>query len=124
MSTRSVVPIEVFFSYSHKDLKYAEELKKHLIALRHQGRIEWHDRDIDAGKDWESSINENLSNASIILLLISPNYMASDYCYSIEMKGALERHEAGQARVIPVLIRPTIIHGVPFEHLQMLPPNN
>lgn len=124
MATISTDKIEVFFSYSHSDAKYAQELQKHFSGLRKQGLIEWHDRDIDAGKDWESSINEDLNNASIILLLISPSYMASDYCYSVEMKRALERHETRQARVIPILIRPTVTDGAPFRYLQSLPPNH
>lgn len=80
-------PITIFYSYAHEDEKLRERLEKHLSLLRQQGVItEWYDRQIVAGTDWTQAIDNHLKTASIILLLISPDFLASDYCYSIEMK--------------------------------------
>lgn len=118
----AVEPIQVFYSYAHKDEIFRRELEKHLSSLRQQGFIqEWHDRMIVAGSDWAFDIDTHLNNASIILLLISPDFMTSDYCLSIEMTRAMELHEAGQANVIPILLRPVDWEGAPFAKLQVLP---
>jgi predicted RecA/RadA family phage recombinase len=115
-------PIEVFFSYSHKDEELRDELEKHLSILRRQGVITgWHDRRIGAGKEWEGEIDEHLNTADVILLLISADFLASDYCYDKEMRRALERHDAGEARVIPVILRPVDWEGASFGKLQALP---
>jgi hypothetical protein len=117
-----IEPIEVFYSYSHKDEDLRNELNKHLTILRRQGVIrEWHDRQITAGTEWAGQIDEHLNSADIILLLISADFLFSDYCYDIELKRALERHEAGEACVIPVILRPVDWKGAPFGKLQALP---
>jgi TIR domain len=114
--------ISLFFSYSHRDESLRDELEIHLAALKRQGVIQtWHDRRIGAGKDFNSEISENLESAQIILLLISPYFIASDYCYDIEMKRALERHEFGEARVIPVILHPCDWHSLPFGNLTATP---
>jgi hypothetical protein len=90
--------------------------------LKKEGLIMgWYDREIRAGAEWASEIEAHLNSAHVILLLISPDFMASDYCYSIEMKRALERHNALEARVIPVILRPTDWERAPFGKLQALP---
>ena len=115
---------ELFYSYAHKDEKLRNELEKHLFHLKRLGLIaEWYDRDISAGTEWEYEINAHLNSASIILLLISPDFIASEYCYSIEMTKAMERHEAGEARVIPIILRPSDWKSSPFSKLQVLPTN-
>jgi tetratricopeptide (TPR) repeat protein len=115
-------PVEVFFSYSHKDEKLLGKLRDHLSNLKRLGVIaDWYDRKIGAGKEWENAIDEHLDSASVILLLISSNFMASDYCNDIEVRRAMERHEAGEARVIPVLLRPCDWDGAPFSKLNALP---
>jgi hypothetical protein len=102
-----------------------KKLEKHLISLQRQGFIAgWHDRLINAGTQWEHEIDAHLNEAHIILLLISGSFLASTYCYSIEMKRALERHEAGEARVIPVILRPVYWQDTPFSRLQVLPTNS
>jgi TIR domain len=114
--------IDIFISYAHEDEAWREELEKHLSILKWQGIIGvWHDRDISAGSEWEKAINAHLETAHLILLLVSPDFIASEYCYGIEMKQALERHEAGSARVLPIIIRPVHWQGAPFGKLQMLP---
>ena len=113
---------QLFFSYSHLDEALRNELEKHLTALKHQGIIEmWHDRRIGAGKEFSHEISENLERADIILLLVSSDFISSPYCYGIEMTRALERHQNGEARVIPVILRPCYWHKLPFGHLLAIP---
>jgi len=113
---------EIFYSYAHKDEHLKKKLEIHLSLLKQEGLITgWYDREIRAGAEWASEIEAHLNSAHIILLLVSPDFMASDYCYSIEMRRALERHEAQEARVIPVILRPTDWERAPFSKLQALP---
>jgi len=117
-------PVKVFCSYSHKDESLVNELFLHLSVLRRQGVIEGrHDREVPAGAEWEEAIDFRLNDAQLILLLISSDFLASDYCYDIEMKRAMERQEAGEAVVIPIILRPCDWRGAPFDKLQPLPPN-
>src|SRR5205085_5289211 len=103
MTTEPVQSIELFYSYAHEDERLRKELEKHLALMKRQKLISaWHDRNIGAGTEWANEIDTHLNTARIILLLISPDFIASDYCYSIEMTRALERHKAGEARVIPI----------------------
>lgn len=115
-------PPRLFYSYSHKDEALRDELAKHLKILERQNVLDsWHDRDIAPGADWDRDISQNLLDADIILLLVSVDFMASDYIWGKELKVALERHEKGEARVIPVILRETDWIGGPFSHLQALP---
>ncbi len=114
--------IEIFCCYARRDQPLLNKLKAHLMPLQHQGLITiWADIDIDAGIEWEKEIKKHLDTAQIILLLISPDFMNSAYCYSIEMKRALERHDRGEARVIPIILRPVYWQGAPFGRLKVLP---
>ena len=118
----SPASIEVFYSYAHEDEALIKELRKHLSILKRQGVIrEWYDREITAGTEWKGQIDQHLNSAGVILLLISADFLASDYCYDVEMKRALERHDQGEARVIPVILRPVDWQGAPFGKLQSLP---
>jgi hypothetical protein len=112
----------VFYSYAHEDESLRRQLEAHLSALRRQGEIaEWHDRQIVAGSDWARDIDAHLDSADIVLLLISADFIASDYCWGIEMRRALERHEAGEAVVIPVILRPVDWQIEPLSRLQAVP---
>lgn len=114
--------LEIFISYSHMDERLLKKLEKHLIPLKRQDLItDWYDRRISPGKEWAHEINKHLDTAQLILLLVSPDYVASDYCYSFEVKRAIERHETGEACVIPVILRPADWEGTPFGKLQALP---
>jgi internalin A len=98
--------VRLFYSYSHKDETLRNKLETHLKLLHRQGLLEtWHDRKIEAGAEWKQKIDDNLERADIILLLVSADFIASDYCYEKEMGRALERHEKGEALVIPVIVR-------------------
>jgi hypothetical protein len=114
--------VELFFSYAHKDEGLRDKLATHLTLLQRQGVITaWHDRRIIAGSKWADQIDEHLNSANIILLLISADFLASNYCYDVELKRAMERHEAGEAVVIPIILRPVDWTGAPFGQLQALP---
>ena len=122
MAAADTAPIEIFISYSHKDEALREQLGNHLGLLKRQGVIDaWHDRRIGAGQEWAGAIDDHLSRAAVILLLVSSDFLASDYCYDLEMTRALERHDAGDARVIPVILRSVDWTGAPFAKLQALP---
>src|SRR5450755_4661092 len=119
---RKPEPVTVFLAYAHEDELLCSELEKHLSLLQRQGLLStWQDRRIRAGTDWAQEIDKHSSSASIILLLVSSDFLASDYCYGVEMQRALERHQAGQTQVIPVLLRSVDWKGAPFQHLQGLP---
>ncbi|MGJ3250235.1 MAG: TIR domain-containing protein [Elainellaceae cyanobacterium] len=118
----SQAPLEVFISYSHNDDDLQDELVIHLSNLKRQKKITaWHDRAVEAGDEWDAQIKAKLESARIILLLISPPFMASDYCYDIEMQRAMQRHEEGTARVIPIILRPCDWKDSPFSKLKALP---
>ena len=116
--------IEIFCCYARKDQPLLQSLKAHLMPLQWQGLITiWSDTDINAGAEWEEEIKKHLNTAQIVLLLVSPDFMASEYCYSKELKRAMERHEQHEARIIPIVLRPTYWKGAPFDRTQMLPIN-
>jgi internalin A len=105
-----------------KDSKFREQLGAHLALLTAQHTLQlWNDRAILAGADWAKEINKNLEVADLVLLLISADFMASRYCYGIEMKRALERHQARTAQVVPILVRACDLKDAPLKHLQWLP---
>jgi hypothetical protein len=118
----AIKPVKLFYSYSHKDEGLREELVKHLTILKRQGVLEpWHDRDIEAGAEWNQEIERHLNEAQIILLLISSDFIASPFCWDKEMARAMERHDAGEAVVIPIILRSCDWKGAPFGKLQGLP---
>ena len=105
--------ITVFYSYAHADERLRKQLETHLSLLRQQGIIAtWHDRQIVPGTDRAREMDMHLTTARVILLLISPDFIASDYCYGIELKRALQRHDANEAQVIPILLRPVAVSFV------------
>lgn len=114
--------LTVIFSYSHKDEPLRDELDAHLAVLRRLNLVKtWHDRKLEPGQKWDPNIKEMIYSADIILLLISADFFNSDYCYDEELSIALDRHERGDAVVVPVLARPcqwketevSAIHGLP-----------
>ncbi|NEZ62301.1 TIR domain-containing protein [Leptolyngbyaceae cyanobacterium CCMR0082] len=116
--------LKLFYSYSHKDESLRNQLETHLKILQRQKLIQpWHERCIIAGTDWAKEIDDNLKRADIILLLISADFIASDYCYEVELKQAMEHHQAGKARVIPIIMRPADWKNTPFSDLQAFPTN-
>jgi hypothetical protein len=114
--------VDVFVSYAHEDEDLCDELRKHLTILEREGEIRsWHDRAILPGEAWGSAIDHRLNAADVILLLVSPDFMASKYCFDVELPRALERQKAGSARVVPIILRPADWSRAPFSELQLLP---
>lgn len=114
----------VFFSYCHVDEELRNQLEKQLAILKRQGVIEtWHDRCLGAGEDLDGAIKTELESCDIILLLVSADFLNSDYCYDIEMTRAMERHMAGDAVVIPVILRSCLWTDAPFGKLNATPPD-
>ena len=112
----------LFFSYSHKDELLRDRLEVALTTMKRQGLIEaWHDRRLRAGDDFDKGVKAEIESADVILLLVSPDFIASDYCHDVEMARAMERHESGEARVIPVILRPCMWHSMPFGKLLGIP---
>ncbi len=121
-ATKPAGDIKVFISYAHKDEELRIELDKHLTSLKRQGIIAtWQDREILPGDEWAGEIDQQLNTAQIILLLISSDFLHSDFCYSHEMQQAVSRHEAKEARVIPIILRSVEWRDTPFGKLQALP---
>lgn len=114
--------MKVFISYSHKDEAALERLRTHLVMLRRDGRIdEWFDREILAGGEIDAEISERLESSGLFLMLVSPDFLASDYCVEKEMERALERHSSGDARVVPIVVEPCDWTSTPLRDLKALP---
>jgi len=112
----------IFVSYSHRDESFREDLDKHLAILRRQGIIQlWHDRRITPGSDWDGQIDSALSHADIVIPLVSADFLASDYCYEVELRQALEWHRAGRTHVVPIIVRPCDWTSSPLGSIQALP---
>src|SRR5215213_7920022 len=122
MTTEAQRPLRIFCSYSRKDEEYLNDLRDSLRGLERQGLIQWwHDREITPGWEWEETIDKNLRTADVVLLLVSRAFMASDYVYEHEISKAVERHELGEARLIPIILRPADWEWASFGKLQALP---
>lgn len=124
-SAKSQKALTVFFSYAPEDETLVKALEKHLALLKRQGRIiGWLSRDLGAGEETDKEIVSHLNQARVILLMISPDFLASEHSWETEVELALQKHEAGEARVIPILLRPTDDwKSAPFGKLQALPRN-
>lgn len=124
MATEVSSSINLFYCYAREDQNLRDELDTHLQGLHRSYLItSWYDGQLFPGASWEQEIETHLDTADVILLLVSPAFMKSDYCYGKEMQRAIERHQANLARVVPILLRPVDWIDAPFAHLQMLPAN-
>lgn len=114
--------VRLFYAYAKADRRLRNALEPHLSLLQREGLIEqWHDRMITAGQEWRGQIDEHLDDADLILLLVSADFLASDYCYDVEMTRGMERHRLGEAVVVPIILRPVDWKTAPFSVLQALP---
>lgn len=115
-------PLKLFISYSHADKDYLVNFTNYLANMKRQNEITaWTDRQITAGNEWRNVIDENLLDADIVIILVSPDFVNSEYCYDLEMGKAIERHRANSCRVIPIYIRVTDVKGSIIEEFQALP---
>jgi hypothetical protein len=116
------MPWRVFYSYSHKDTKWRDRLSTHLAPLKHQSKIvEWYDRNIQPGADWETEISAQLESAQLIVMLISADFLASEYCFGVEVEKAFVRLKRGEVKVVPILVEPCSWKESPFSELQIIP---
>jgi len=116
--------MKAFVSYSHRDERYLRRLDVAISQLRRNGLIStWHDRKILPGKEWDRQIDENLKESNLVLMLVSPDFLASDYAYGREMSLAMERRRSGLAIVIPIILRASDWPNSPLGSLQALPSN-
>lgn len=118
----ATAPVDVFIAYSRHDEQLKDELLKHLAIIRRQGIVrEWHDRRVIPGQDWDTEIRARLNRARIILLLVSADFLASEYCFDMELVRAFERHRRGEAVVVPLILRPCDWTHTSLAQLQALP---
>jgi len=116
--------LRLFYSYAQQDDAWRKKLEIHLAALQRQGTItSWHQQQVMAGTETAREIARQLEEAHLILLLVSPDFIASEHCYGNELAHALQRHEQGHARIIPILVRTAAWQSPPFGHLRPLPTN-
>jgi TIR domain len=114
--------VRVFISYSNKDGHFKEELRKHFSGLVQAKLIEiWHDGMIQPGDEWDANIKRHLEEANIVIFLVSADFMDSGYINRVELQRAMERHEQGQIRIVPILIRPCDHASLSLSKFQMLP---
>jgi hypothetical protein len=119
---RTGATLKAFISYSHRDERHAERLRTALAVLKAQGLIQdWHDRKIKPGAEWQTAIDEQLGSADLVLLLVTPDFLASEYAVGIEVTRALERHARREAVVVPVILRACDWMNSPLGKLQALP---
>jgi len=118
--------LNVCCCYAHEDEEFLKKLEKHLAPLRKgMGVFDlWSAYEIEAGMDWKHEMEEHLRHANIILLLVSPDFIASDLCYSLGMQQVIERQQKGGAVVIPIILRSVLWQVTPLGKLQALPRNN
>jgi len=114
---------KIFFSYSKFDREYLEQLLRHLSVLRRKGKIAaWDDQLILPGEEWDDAVKNQLAQADIILLLISADFLSTDYIWDVEIKTAMERHAQKSAQVVPIVLRPcSWEEDTPFGKLNGLP---
>jgi len=116
------MPWRVFYSYSHRDAEFRERLGTYLAPLKHQGKIvEWYDRKIEPGTDWEAEISVQLDTANVIFLLVSEDFLASDYCFGVEVERSFARLKRGEAMVVPILLKPCLWQESRLSELQIIP---
>jgi len=124
MADAASAKARIFVSYAHADEALKNELDKVLKVIKRSGKVDvWQDRQLGAGDDWDQTILAELARANIILLLISVDFNASDFIWDKELALAMQRHEAGTARVVPIILRPCQWTGLPYAKLQALPRN-
>ncbi|MGI8437357.1 MAG: toll/interleukin-1 receptor domain-containing protein [Chthoniobacterales bacterium] len=114
--------LRLVFSYSRKDEELRDELEAHLSMLKRDGVIRsWHDRRIIPGGEFDLEIDEAFAKADIVLLLVSSDFLNSDYCFGKEVTASVARHKRDEAKVIPILVRSCSWKSAPFSDLLGLP---
>lgn len=116
------MPVKIFYSYSHKDESFRDELSTCLGILKHNNKIEeWHDRQIKPGTNYNTDINDHIESTDIVIFLVSPDFLNSDYCFGIEVEKALALQKQHKVEIVPVLIKPCLYDESRFSQLQIIP---
>jgi internalin A len=119
----SLKSLPVFISYSHKDAAYLDQLKAALVPYERTGELKlWTDHQIEAGQTWEAEIHAYLGGAVIVILLLSNDFLASDYVIEQELPRAVERHSVGYCVVVPIVVRPCRWEKLPLGKIQAIAP--
>lgn len=119
------IPIQLFIVYAPEDEAWRKLLEAHLMPLEREGIIQpWHLGKMIPGEEWEQKTRRQVELAQIILLLVSPDFMASESCYEQQLQWAMQRQNKGKARIVPVLLRPVDWKNAPFGKMQVLPSND
>jgi len=114
--------MRAFISYSHNDARVLDRLHTHLAMLKRDGKITaWYDRDILAGGEFDEEISTELTRCELFLALVSPDFLASTYCYEKEMETAIRRHEAGEIRLVPIIVEPCDWKASPLKKFKVTP---
>src|SRR5690348_15524129 len=122
MQTEPQAVVSIFVSWAPADQPFQQELKAHLSPMQQEGRLSlWAGTESLARAAGEQEIDQHLNTAQIIVVLVSPDYLNSAYYSGVELKRALERFQRGEARVIPIIVRPVDWERTPLGHLQVLP---
>jgi hypothetical protein len=120
--SEAAAPLKVFISYSHRDQQWFEKLRRHLKLMQNQQILNlWHDQCLQPGDDWANKIDQKLHDADLVLLLISENFMDSDYAFGKEMEAAMRQQRQGRTRVVPILLRAYDWQTAPFGRCQAIP---
>jgi len=115
-------PLKAFISYSHQDTAMLDLLHKHLVQLQREGFIKtWEDREIQAGAKLDQQISKALGDSGLFLALLSPDYIASNYCYEREFEKALQLQDQGRLIIIPIIVEPCDWLHTPFNKFKALP---
>jgi len=114
--------MKAFISYSHRDSPFLERLHTHLATLKREGKVKaWYDRDILAGGEINAEISGQLESCELFLALVSPDFLASNYCYEQEMQKAIELHDAGKSRIISIIVEPCDWQSTPLKRFKAVP---
>jgi len=114
--------MKAFISYSHRDTQYLERLKVHLAQARRDSLIsEWNDQEIKAGDNLDNHISEALLTSELFLALVSPDYIASNYCFEKEFQKAIKMQEEGKLTIVPIIVEPCEWQKTPFGKLKAIP---
>ena len=99
-------PVRIFVSYARDDLRYLERLRTHVADLRRHNVEFFDDRDIGVGREWKRILLERLNVADIVILMVTANFVASDFCMQEEFPQAMQRQQAGKCVLMPLYVAP------------------
>ncbi len=112
---------KIFISYHYADLKWLEKLRTHLMPLmRSRALTIWDDTKIKQGENWQDEIDKAISEAEVAVLLISPDYLASDYVLNNELPPLLQDAEENGLKVIPIVLRPSLFAETEIARFQSI----